>query len=178
MFEDQSNPTQLKSFFLISNYKKKLIAQLSERDRSIIAGMKKAKKFNFSKNVIKQFLKTMLNQILYVYEAVGSRHVKNLNPLSTELNDVRNEVKVYLTSNSYTHSSIKKIIMHPLYSLYFSDFLDNHTSDWNETGKTKYKSEQDIMIDFLKLCLKNRHLLIFLSEHDPDKHPLKKTQRQ
>ncbi|EAR82897.2 hypothetical protein TTHERM_01075810, partial (macronuclear) [Tetrahymena thermophila SB210] len=235
-----------KSFFLVSNYKKRLFKQLEENDQSVILSMKKSKKFNFSKNVIKQFLKVMNSQINYIYildensnnksdqqtqiahnekfchkiqynaENVQkltqeneshnfdqeiqfkqsnlnnnkkqknnqfdqqsakkednfdrSKYIQIQNPSQSLLNELRQKLKKFLISTSYTHFSLKKIISHKYYSLYFQDFLQNYSDEWIQSGKTKYKNEQKIMIHFLKLCFCNRKLLIFLSQHDPLKN--------
>ncbi|KAL4437590.1 hypothetical protein ABPG74_017828 [Tetrahymena malaccensis] len=237
-----------KSFFLVSNYKKKLFKQLDESDQSVILQMKKSKKFNFSKNVIKQFIKVMNSSINYVYiydentnnksklqslilnnerdytkikcnteyaqkvtqekenETLNidqanlsqfnhynykkikenqnatqidqqsvkkfdkfdrTKYVQIKNPSQSLINELRQKLKNYLISTSYTHFSLKKIISHQYYSLYFQDFLENYSDEWLQSGKTKYKNEQKIMIHFLKLCFINRKLLIFLSQHDP-----------
>ncbi|KAL4487627.1 hypothetical protein ABPG72_017416 [Tetrahymena utriculariae] len=235
-----------KSFFLVSNYKKRLFKQLDENDQSVILSMKKSKKFNFSKNVIKHFLKVVNSQINYVYirdensnnqsdlqtlidykeqiynnikynteqvqkvtqqnESLNfdqeillkhcqqdykknqekqknnqfdqqslkkevnfdrSKYRQIQNPSESLLNELRQKLKKYLISTSYTHFSLKKIISHNYYSLYFNDFLENYSDEWLQSGKTKYKNEQKIMIHFLKLCFSNRKLLIFLSQHDP-----------
>jgi len=55
---------------------------------------------------------------------------KNSNPLAADQNELRSSLKAYLVNNSYTHASIKRLMLHPLFSMYFSDFLEYHTEDW------------------------------------------------